>query len=339
MTKPRGMAACPETDFPAARRSPVSSLPRRNSPQQDAAAASEAISALCADRPFGTLICDVDLQILAVNPAACARLGYRAAQDLVQCNLLDFVLPGDHSRTEAAVRDVLDGRLSSYVDELRLLREDKSTAWVLCGLCLTRLLGAASPVYVQVEIVDISALKETQAALAKSEELFRTATEYSPIGLSIIGPDGRYKIVNQAFCRLLGYEREVLIGKSIKDVTKTGDPTANSRFLRRLASLGDEPHSLTNTYVGKSGEEIVTNINIKTIRDETGEILYGIAQVQDVTARFRQLEELHEAKELAQVTIASIAEGLIRTDIEGRITLCNAAAANMLDLASSADSG
>jgi diguanylate cyclase (GGDEF)-like protein/PAS domain S-box-containing protein len=45
-------------------------------------------------------------------------------------------------------------------------------------------------------------------------------------------------------------------------------------------------------------------------------------------ARFRQT--LHEAKELAQVTLSSIGEGVIRTDAAGVITLCNPTAEALL---------
>jgi diguanylate cyclase (GGDEF)-like protein/PAS domain S-box-containing protein len=339
MTKPKGSAAPSKTGFSATRRPPVPRLAMNSAPRQGAAAA-EATPAPCAEGPFGALICDEDLVIIEANSTGRAQLGFADAQEFVRCNLLDFVLPDDQVRIKAAVRDLLDGRLKSYSGELRLARrdglahQDNSTVWVLLGLSLTHLADAAAPCLL-IEMADITALKDAQAALAKSEELFRKTIEHSPIGLTIVGPDGRYKIVNQAFCRLLGYAHEDLIGKTVKEVTKAGDPTGTTTFQRQLKSITDGSRLLTKTYIDSRGGEILVDLNAKMVRDENGEFLFGVGQIQDATARLKQLEDLHDAKELAQVTIASIAEGLIRTDIEGRITLCNEAAANMLGFPSS----
>jgi diguanylate cyclase len=334
MTKPRGRAAPSKTGLSARRCSSVSRLATKNAPRPDAATP-------CVERSFGALVCDENLLILEANSAGCAQLGFAAAQELAHRNLLDFVPPDDQARIKATVRDIFEGRLKSHRSELRLSphdslahqdgasRRDNRADWVFLGLCLTHLPEAARPCLL-VEMADITALKDTQTALAKSEELLRKTIDYSPIGLTIVGPDGRYKIANRAFCRLLGYAHEDLIGKTVKEVTKAGDPTGTTTFQRQLKSVADGSRFLTKTYIGSDGREILADLNAKMVRDENGEFLFGIGQIQDATARIRQLEDLHDAKELAQVTIASIAEGLIRTDIEGRITLCNEAAANML---------
>lgn len=60
------------------------------------------------------------------------------------------------------------------------------------------------------------------------------------------------------------------------------------------------------------------------------EKLGAVIAMHDITERKRYESSLHEAKELAQVTLSSIGDGVIRTDERGCITFCNLAAAKLL---------
>ena len=50
--------------------------------------------------------------------------------------------------------------------------------------------------------------KKTEKALRESEERFRTLVEKSPLGISLIGKDGRYKYINHQFSIIFGYQIE-----------------------------------------------------------------------------------------------------------------------------------
>ena len=52
---------------------------------------------------------------------------------------------------------------------------------------------------------DITDRVQAESALRESEERFRTLVEQSPLGISLIGNDGRYKYINPKFQELFGY--------------------------------------------------------------------------------------------------------------------------------------
>jgi PAS domain S-box-containing protein len=54
----------------------------------------------------------------------------------------------------------------------------------------------------------IAELETTQEALKESEAKFRTLVEESPLGIALIGRDGRYKYINPQFRRMFGYTLE-----------------------------------------------------------------------------------------------------------------------------------
>ncbi len=72
-------------------------------------------------------------------------------------------------------------------------------------------------------VLDITARKDAERALASSEALFRTAMLSSPIGLAMTEMDGSFRIVNDALCRLLGRDADWLVAHQEEDVTHVED--------------------------------------------------------------------------------------------------------------------
>lgn len=63
-------------------------------------------------------------------------------------------------------------------------------------------------------LLDISERKKAEELRKREEEKFRLLVEQAPLGVSLIGPDGRYKYVNPKFVKLFGYgPEEISTGK------------------------------------------------------------------------------------------------------------------------------
>ncbi len=57
-------------------------------------------------------------------------------------------------------------------------------------------------------LLDISKRKKTEESLKREKEKFRVLVEKAPLGVSLIGKDGRYKYVNSKFVEFFGYGLE-----------------------------------------------------------------------------------------------------------------------------------
>lgn len=163
---------------------------------------------------------------------------------------------------------------------------------------------------------------------------FRMTFENAPIGLAIVGLDGRWQAVNQALCAMLGYTEQELLQRTFQEVTHPDDLAADLRLVDELLSGRRDRYRMEKRYFHKAGNIISIQLDVALVRDENGLPVHFIAQIMDITARKSYEASLHEAKELAQVTLSSIGDGVIRTDAQGVITFCNQAAATILDLLS-----
>ena len=75
-----------------------------------------------------------------------------------------------------------------------------------------------SPEGLAIYFREVTERKRMQTAMRDSEAKFSAAFRSSPMALTIITLEGDFAEANQAFCDLLGYRREQLIGRSVVDV-------------------------------------------------------------------------------------------------------------------------
>ena len=155
---------------------------------------------------------------------------------------------------------------------------------------------------------EIAERNQAETALEESERRFRLAFEESPWGMTIIGPDGTWLQVNQAFCRMLGYDAEELVGMHAAQVTHPDDLQWNSELARQLVEGEIRSFHFEKRYIRKDGGLVWAAINATIVRDENGEILYGLTMVEDVTQRKQAQLALRRAERLS--SIGTLAAGI-----------------------------
>ncbi len=88
-------------------------------------------------------------------------------------------------------------------------------------------------------MADITKRKKAQESLLESEEKFRLAFDRSPDSININRlSDGLYVDVNQGFCRLTGYSKEEVIGKSSLDINIWHNPEDRNKLVHSLKEKG-----------------------------------------------------------------------------------------------------
>lgn len=230
--------------------------------------------------------------------------------------------PEDHSRALATFRDYMAGKLDHYELEHRLRHRDGNYRWVLSrGLAVRD--SAGRPLRIAGSNLEITAIKQVQAAFQESERHFSAAFDDSPIGMDLVDLNGRFLRVNAAYCKMLGYTSEQLQGKHIRDITYPDDLPADQQSMREFLTGKRRTYQTEKRYVCANGELLWALLNVTMVADAEGLPLHFVGQVQDITPLKRDEAELRQqADELARSNqeldeFAYIASHDLKTPLRG----------------------
>jgi PAS domain S-box-containing protein len=180
---------------------------------------------------------------------------------------------------------------------------------------------------------DITLLQELRADVQASQEEFRATFEQAAVGIAHVRlEDGHLLRVNRKFGDILGTSPEELIGRSFQELTYPADLDTNLALFEQLLAGTISTYTLEKRYLRKDGRLVWAQLTASLKCDQAGQPEYGIAVVEDISARkaaeetVRQVEEELRARVQEWETIfASLNEGLIVLDGDGRVLRCNPA--------------
>jgi PAS domain S-box-containing protein len=149
---------------------------------------------------------------------------------------------------------------------------------------------------------ETAAAKRT-AGVVSDAQLLGSAFDESPNGMSAIAPDGHWLRINAAYCRMLGFEPQELTGRSFQDVTYPDDVPADREFFANALAGGPAISAREKRYVRKDGSIVWANVRAELIRDESGEPLYFVSHLQDITERRAAQESRRESDRTLRAVI------------------------------------
>ncbi|MGE0132309.1 MAG: ABC transporter substrate binding protein [Blastocatellales bacterium] len=138
---------------------------------------------------------------------------------------------------------------------------------------------------------DITERKQAEEALRESEERARRAlVEQMLAGVIECDTTGKFTMVNQRFCEIVGYTEAELLGMSVGDLTHPEDLTRISELYRRLVEAG-ESYVTEKRCRHKDGSEVWVNSNASPVRNARGAVEKAVAVVICITDRKRAERE------------------------------------------------
>ena len=205
----------------------------------------------------------------------------------------------DHSPAEFSPEYQSDGRLSTvaaqeFIDQAISHRAQsfnwthrrKDGSLLDCEVSLSPIrVGDRDLVFAVVR--DVTSRVQAERALRRSEERFRNLFEDSPIGMTIVSSEGRYLIVNDSFCKTLGYSESELMGKPFAEITHPEDLAESLDVMHKLTVGQQDSIQHEKRYVHKAGYPIWASVNVSALRDHVSGSVHFVTQVQDISERKR----------------------------------------------------
>ncbi len=291
--------------------------------------------------------------LTAANPNQQERL--QALEPLIEKKLAELQMTIDLRKRKglaAANQVVLAGQGRQWMDQIRVvlgeMRKEgndlrrirtqemkevltRTSQLVVAGNLLSILLAL---LVFAILLRTLSERKQAQEALAKSEKWF--STTLASIGDAVIATDmnGGVTFMNSVAQSLTGWSQAEATGKSMDLVfdivnKETRRPVENpvKKVFREGKVVGLADHTLL---LSKNGREYDIEDSAAPILTDTGEGFGVVLVFRDITDKKQTEEETKRQKELLQLILGSIADGVVVADSNGKFLLFNAAAEQVL---------
>jgi PAS domain S-box-containing protein len=251
------------------------------------------------------------------------ELDRRYPLDLNDQSGVSRVMRSGQSELVSEIRDEMLISLARDAEHLRIMRElGFKSGMVVPLVARGNTLGAISFIIAESDYrygpQDLALAEDLarRAALAvdnarlyrderQSEQHFKAVFDQAAMGIGEADRNGRFLLVNQRFCQMLGYSLEELRQLTIRQVTHPDDWPQNKAAFDEAVASGKQ-YDMEKRYIRKDGSALWVHLSVSWVphggADGDG---FALAIVEDINDRKQAQDELRQAKLEAEAANAS----------------------------------
>jgi hypothetical protein len=176
--------------------------------------------------------------------------------------------------------------------------------------------------------------------VSDGEQLWQLTLEHSPVGMTLVAPDGRLLSANRALCQMLGYTEEQIRALSFQEITHPDDLAEDLVLLDATLAGERSSYRLRKRYFHADGHVVWGDLSVALLRAPDGTPIHFISQILDVTepqesaARLAETSgELNHQRLRLQAVLESVDIGLVVLDRDGQSELVNRRHQQFMELA------
>jgi len=225
------------------------------------------------------------LQFLAVNDAAVRHYGYSRAE------FLEMTLRDVHPPEEVP-RLLVD--LASEPSEHGIphpTRHRKKDGTVIDVELIAHRIAFGEWDALLAVLTDVTERRRSEEALRRSRESFQQLFEEAPIGMAILASGIDLTKVNRALCTMLGYSKEELSGLTFDRFVDPADLEAHLAATQEFFEGKRSSFKVEARYLPKAGEPLWGSLTVERIEDSTGQMLFVLVMIEDISERRRAAAE------------------------------------------------
>jgi sigma-B regulation protein RsbU (phosphoserine phosphatase) len=246
------------------------------------------------------------------------QMGYTAREFLEEkIQFKDIVHPDDFERIGKEISQYAEADVEEYTQFYRILTKDGQVRWVEDQTTVVRD-DQGKKIFNQGLLMDITRRKLAEEELRQSEEKFRRIVETAGEGFILMDEDLKIIDTNNAYCKMLGFSRKDIIGKTPFDLAT--DEFRQFMSVNRDEILASEYREFEGTVVAKGGRHVPILVHGNTLRGDRGEVIGNMAFITDMTEHKKALALAAEVQKNLLPRSKPEVPGL---DIAGRNVSCD----------------
>ena len=262
-----------------------------------------------------------DGHFLRINQKFCDIVGYSRAE-MRALTFQDITHPDDLDADVAEVQRLLDGEGDTYSIDKRYIHKNGSIVWINLTVSLIRD-DDAQPKWFAAVVKDITERKQTENALQKSEESFRSLTEQSPFSMIIFNTDGTIKKTNTAWMKLWGLSNDDLpeLYEKYNVLEDEQIRMQGVKYIVDRAFMGENVEMPPLEYDAKQAMEDVNvptrnplkrwiHVRLYPVKDQRGELIHVAFVQEDITERKLAEDGLRQSRDYLQFLTDSLADAV-----------------------------
>ncbi|MCG2418901.1 PAS domain S-box protein [Aequorivita sp. F47161] len=206
--------------------------------------------------------------------------------------VLNYFPEGENrERVKQAVKDAVLNK-KNFDLEVQVNSRDKSLKWVrMIGIAEFR---KSKCIRLYGIVQDIDAFKKIQIKTIIQEEQFRQTFVHAPIGMALVDLDGTWLKVNEEICHFLGFSKKELYALTFKDITHPHDLEKDIELLTELLNDDLKNYQMDKRYIRKNGDVVWANLSVSLVRDDDGNPLHFVSQIQDINENKKLTEAIQD---------------------------------------------
>ncbi|NCI45254.1 sensor histidine kinase [Sediminibacterium soli] len=139
---------------------------------------------------------------------------------------------------------------------------------------------------------DVTVEETLQRLLEEREQRFSQAFNNAPIGMALVGLSGSWIKVNASLCEMMGYPEDEFLKHTFQDFTYHADLEIDLGYVTQLLAGRIKSYSMEKRYLHRNGNLIWALLNVSLVKSSSGEPLYFVSQIKDITEQKRNAETI-----------------------------------------------
>jgi two-component system cell cycle sensor histidine kinase/response regulator CckA len=271
-------------------------LDRVDAERRRAEASEARLKALFESDAVGILFADVHGRAFEANDALLRLAGYTREEVATGSLRWTDMTPPEYRELDARAIAEARERGSCTPYERPFVRKDGAWVWTLGGFALLAPEREESVAFV----VDITARKQSEAALRASEARFAALFRGSPLGIAIADLEsGRLLEVNDRCAAFFGYAVGEMVGRKLDELDLWPDPALKGQLVARLGA-GQAIDGAEFRFRHRDGGTRDALVSASVLAPE-GQPRLALAMLADVTQRKELEARLRQAQSLEVV--------------------------------------